>query len=345
MGDSRDRQARDIAGKLRLTAAALGCAGQKELCAAFRRVNPDTAFGLDRSYKWMQGRSLPRSAHLYGDWAAVLGLDRPGAWIASCALEEFADALCAQRGLDREMLLRRADLGGVPAGEAAGESYLCGAYACYSHAQSPYYGGRVVRGALTIEPGFRGANTLVATYSQALAVGRAHASGPVLLADRAISLTLSTCSQGAAPLFLNLFRPAPPASVLAGIMGGFTMVDPDGQPPYATRIAMVRVPIAVAKLEASNRYMDPVDNALSSDLAALGLWISDADGLEARLWRLLSPGQGQPGSDRVPTADYIALAADRDRAWLAGLAPAAHPPAPGETGPLPRRIAASVPRR
>jgi hypothetical protein len=59
------RTVRSIAEKLRLTAAALDCAGQKELCAAFRRVNPNTTFALDRSYKWMQGRSLPRSARLY----------------------------------------------------------------------------------------------------------------------------------------------------------------------------------------------------------------------------------------------------------------------------------------
>ena len=43
--------ARDIPGKLRVTAALLGCTNQKDLCAAFRRVNPHSDFDLERSYK------------------------------------------------------------------------------------------------------------------------------------------------------------------------------------------------------------------------------------------------------------------------------------------------------
>ena len=53
---------RGLAAKLRITAALLGCATRKELCARFRSVNPATEFDLERSYKWLQGRALPRSA-------------------------------------------------------------------------------------------------------------------------------------------------------------------------------------------------------------------------------------------------------------------------------------------
>ena len=67
---------RDFGAKLRITAAALGCASQKDLCARFREANPGTIFELDRSYKWMQGRALPRSVGLYEDWAALLGTGR-----------------------------------------------------------------------------------------------------------------------------------------------------------------------------------------------------------------------------------------------------------------------------
>ena len=58
---------RDFGAKLRITAAVLGCASQKDLCARFHEVNPETIFELDRSYKWMQGRALPRSARVYED--------------------------------------------------------------------------------------------------------------------------------------------------------------------------------------------------------------------------------------------------------------------------------------
>lgn len=89
---------RDFGAKLRITAAALGCASQKDLCARFRELNPRTIFELDRSYKWMQGSSLPRSARLYEDWAALLGTARPVAWLQSCTVGEFLELLC---GLSR----------------------------------------------------------------------------------------------------------------------------------------------------------------------------------------------------------------------------------------------------
>jgi hypothetical protein len=55
---------RDLAAKLRITAALFGCASQKDRCARFHRVNPGSTFDLDRSYKWMQGRAQPRSARV-----------------------------------------------------------------------------------------------------------------------------------------------------------------------------------------------------------------------------------------------------------------------------------------
>ena len=176
---------RDLPEKLRVTAAFLGCANQKDLCAAFRRMNPKSDFDLERSYKWMQGRAAPRSARVYQDWAALVGTqDRPPSWLASCALGEFVDALCAGRAAERDALLRRAGLNGAgtgvgaaAGGAAAGpDGYLCGAYACYSHAQSPYYRGRIIRGTLVIQPAARRADGLVATYSQALATGRHRAA-------------------------------------------------------------------------------------------------------------------------------------------------------------------------
>jgi hypothetical protein len=313
----------DLPAKLRVTAALLGCANQKDLCAAFRRVNPHTDFDLDRSYKWMQGRSLPRSGRLYQDWALVLGADaaHPAGWVAACSLAEFVSMLGARHGLAPEALARRAGLD--PASVLASSSalaagpdgYLCGSYACYSHAQSPYYRGRVVRGALLVEPASRRAQGLVATYSQAIATGRAHASGPVGIHGRTLSLELHAPGPGNAPVFCTLFLPSPPASVLAGMMCGAVAVDPGGQPPYATRIAMLRVRAAHAGLEASNRYLE-AGEAVPGDLAALGVEVPDGAGLGALLDQVLRAGDGVPGSDRLVAADYAALAMACDRAWL-----------------------------
>ena len=150
---------RDFGAKLRITAAALGCASQKDLCARFHEVNPGTTFELDRSYKWMQGRALPRSVRLYEDWAALLGTGRPLAWLQSCTVEEFLELVCAPfRGEPRGA--RRAGGHRRRAAPEAAEPeprdalpgrHLAGIYACYSHAWSPYFEGRIIRSALVIE--------------------------------------------------------------------------------------------------------------------------------------------------------------------------------------------------
>ena len=313
------RAARDVAAKLRLTAALLGGVSQKELCAAFRKVNPQTGFDLDRSYKWIQGRSLPRSTQIYEDWARLLGLAQPGAWVAGCGLDAFLDALCTGGRADRAGLLRRAGLDVPPDGGAAEAAthYLCGTYACYSQAQSPYYQGRILRGALVIGPAPRRAEGLTACYSQALSLGRSHVAGPVMIVGSMLALPLTTGGPGVPPVSFHLHLPAPPGSLLAGIMGSCTMVHPGGQPPYATRVAMIRVPQSVEALERSNRYMEAGPLALSRDLAALGLLVRDATGLEARLDRFLRPvGTGWSGSDQVQMADQVALGGACDRAWL-----------------------------
>ena len=102
--------ARDLAAKLRITAAVLGCASQKDLCARFHEVNPATIFELDRSYKWMQGRALPRSARVYEDWARVLGTTSPITYLQSCTVEEFLDLVCDRHKMSRDALAARAGI-------------------------------------------------------------------------------------------------------------------------------------------------------------------------------------------------------------------------------------------
>ena len=314
---------REFGAKLRLTAAALGCGSQKELAAAFRRASPDTAFELARSYRWMGDRALPRARRVYDEWAALLALDRPADWLLGCGLDEFAALLAVRHGTEPGALRARAGLAGpdaVAAGRTAArrpaeDDPACGVYACYSHAQSPYFRGRVSRGTLLIAPAPRRFDGLVATYDQALPGGPAHASGPVQSRAAALCATLLPPNPALAPVSLSLFRPNPPASVLAGLMLGVTALSPGLQTPYATRIAALRVPGDAAETEASNRYLDPGEWPPGRELAALGL--AAAAELAAGLAAFLAGGAAEPGGDNVSADGHVALVAACDRAWLA----------------------------
>ncbi|MFT8244007.1 hypothetical protein [Roseomonas sp. BN140053] len=314
-------RARDFAAKLRLTAAALGCTSQKELALAFRRHDPDTAFDLGRSYKWMQGRTLPRSARLFEEWAALLDTGHSTEQLLSCSLEEFGAWIAARHG--PVPVLAAASASPAAAAERPeplarqGAGLLQGHYACYSHAQSPYFQGRVIRASLLVgRAPSRGAPP-TARYAQAITGGMAEVSGPVRMYGETPCLELNGPAGSLAPVFMTLFRPTPPASVLAGLMLSFTVVDPNNQPPYATRFVAVRVPEAgLAGLEPSNRYLAPAEWPPSADLAALGLAVDAAPELNACMLDCLGQGNWS-GSDRLPAAAFARLTAACDRAWLA----------------------------
>jgi hypothetical protein len=124
-------------------------------------------------------------------------------------------------------------------------------------------------------------------------------------------------SASLAPVFVTMFRPTPPASVLIGIMSSFTVVDRGNQPPYATRFVAVRVPEASAeRLELSNRYLGEAEWPPSADLATLGLVVHAAPDLDTRLATCLGQGQWS-GSDRFPFEDAMRLVGACDEVWLA----------------------------
>lgn len=319
-----DTFVRALPQKLRLTAVLLGCTSQKDLCAAFRRVNPVTDFDLERSYKWMQGRALPRSARVYEDWLSLLGtVDKSVSWLMAVPVEEFAETLALLKGQEPSLLLRQAGLSvTAPASEpgtnVGPDGYLCGVYASYSHAQSPYYAGRLVRGTLVIDPAGRRAEGLVAVYSQTLSVGRVQAAGSVGLYGASMCLELRLPAPGVAPIFFSLFRPSPPASVLAGVLCGTTFVHPAGQPPYATRVVLVRIAASPADVEASNRYLGQEDAPVTSDLGALGMAVGLRRDFEAKVRRILYPDESRIGSDQLVATDYADLAMMCDQVWLNG---------------------------
>lgn len=323
----RDPVVREFGAKLQLTAAALNCSSQKELALAFRRANPATAFELGPSYRWMQDRALPRSHHVYDEWAALLALDRPAEWLLGCSAPEFAALLAARHGLDAVSLWARAGLGAphLPGNGATAlpeDDPTCGVYACYSHAQSPYFRGRIIRGTLSIAPAARRGDAPVATYSQQLPGGPAYAVGPVQLRSSALCAMLVPPDPSFAPVSLSVFRPTPPASVLAGILLGVTAVSPGLQTPYATRLAALRVPLGVAAAQAGNRYLTPEEWPPGRELEALGV-VPTAE-LEERLTRFVTGGGGTTG-DNLSALEHVSLVEACDRAWL-GARQAAEPP-------------------
>jgi hypothetical protein len=310
----------EFATKLRITAAALGCPGRKDLCARFRAVNPATHFDLERSHKWMQGRSLPRSAQIYDDWAKVLGTKRPGAWLASCTVASFLEEVSALYDAEAASLLARAgqdhrDDHADAARPAAHGQYLCGAYACYSLAWSPYHRGQLMRGTLLVDTGRR--NTLSVSYSEApLGAAEGSFGGPTRWSGsftpqggRTVNVSLNDPA-GASPLFMSLYRPGPPASVLCGMLSGSAEMGTEPR-PSACRLAVVRVPGEPAS---TNRYMNPAHGALAADLRTLGLCLPEAEDLDEVLHNFLLGSTGGP--DQVAAAEQARLAAMLDRAWL-----------------------------
>jgi hypothetical protein len=308
---------RDFGAKLRITAAVLGCASQKDLCARFREVNPGTIFELDRSYKWMQGRAVPRSAKLFEDWAALLDVGRPAAWLQSCTVDELVGRLCDRFEVSRETLVERAGLGTASLRAAAEPErrealpgrHLVGVYACYSHAWSPYFEGRIIRGTLVIEVA-AGAPALLATYIEKVSLGQVEVRGQVAVSGRSVHVDLAHPVQFR--LAMSLFLPGTLASVLAGVMSGASWVDADPQ-PAATRMLMVRIPGATAAaLGTSNRYLDPAEESLSGDLAALGLRVAAPAELDALLQGFLADDRAG-GHIKVSAAEHSELARAIDR--------------------------------
>ncbi|MFL5338490.1 MAG: hypothetical protein ACJ8H8_36370, partial [Geminicoccaceae bacterium] len=165
-----------------------------------------------------------------------------------------------------------------------------------------------------VEPG-RGAAGPTAVYSETLAVGRCEMRGPVQLRGRSMFLDLRDAASGL-PLFLALYLPAPPASVLTGLVTGATLVGPDPE-PSVSRIAVVRVPAAPALLEATNRYLDAVGDAVACDLKDLGLPLDAGADIGATVLGFLAAAR-QPGFDQVRREEAAPLVAALDRLFIGG---------------------------
>ena len=301
-----------LAAKLLVTQQLLGCTTRKELCARFRDVNSRTEFDLERSHKWMQGRAKPRSVRVYEDWARLLGTDRPPSWLAACTVEAFIQEVCRVFAADPQALRRRAGLDEARAGAAStggSTHYVCGAYAAYSLAWSPYYRGRLIRGSLLVAPS-RG-NRFAARYREDLPSGVVELRGVANLVGRILHLELHEAGSGA-PFYVSVFLSGRPASMLSGVASGATLAGPDPQ-PSSTRIVLIRAPGGEHSLEASNGYLDAEPAAIAANLQAVGIEAAQAVAAAAELAQFLCGGEAS-GLTQVNQAVHARLAGIFDAA-------------------------------
>lgn len=310
---------RDFNRKLRLTAALLGASTCKDLARAFHRVNPSTSFEIGRAAKWLQGRAHPREPELYQDWATILGVEEPLAWLLECEADAFTTMLSKRHGVAADVLEKRAAAFGRrgqierPAAESSAVStYLCGSYICYRHAFSPYYRGRILRSSLNVDLA-RG-RELVACYEEALPIGPIRAVGGVSAAGRALYIDVVTATGRNERAFVSLFMPQPPASCLAGIYCGTTMIGPHAQ-PAASRILAIRVPAGSGVADGRDCYLEE-GQSIARDLIGRGMRIDGPDELDRVLHRFLRESRGG-GIDQIDAADHDGLVAVFDRIWIA----------------------------
>lgn len=300
--------------KLSLVASLLGAGTRKELAAAFRRVNPTTEFDLQRAHKWLQGRAQPRGRRIYEDLALLVDIGRSPDWIAECEVDAFIDEICHRHGVARELLMRRAEAfrgGGYGEDRHERELELAGTYACYSHAWSPYFRGRLVRGTLAIAPDGR-MQHLSCTYGEALPIGRLQYVGSLVSAERDLHIRLRA-ERGPQQMLIWLFEPTPPVSVLGGLMCGTTVMS--AAPDLSiTRIVGVRLSAPSTVLSTTDAYL-PQGASLAGDLASMGLEVDAPDRVDAALARFLTPA-GHDGFDQVSVASYREVVELFDRSWL-----------------------------
>ena len=299
---------RDFAMKLRLAAVVLGCATRKDLAAAFRGVNSTTTFDVERADKWLSGKALPRGADVYRDLGKLLDLDRPHEWLAACSAGELVDALAGRHGLAPELLLERARdfphgarRQSAPRSPDSGASFVEGAYACYSYSFSPYFPGWLIRSSMLIGPG-HGPGSVA--YSHNMPPLPTRFSGDITFNGRGMQIALHQTAAGDMRIYMALFGPAPPATVLAGMLCGAAVVTPEPE-PSAARIILIRLPAPSPAFDALYTAFQP-EESIADDLALAGLHFSDSAEVDRRIKEYL-PARPRNGIEQIATVEYREL--------------------------------------
>lgn len=292
-----------FAQKLAVTAVLLGCSTRKELCARFRAANPATEFDLERSFKWMQGKALPRSMTVYDDWARLLGTQRGAAWLAGCSVDAFVDEVCRLFQADAaEVHQRAARFLGERAG--AGGDGLSGDFVSYSWAWSPFRQGWLIRGTLALRPAPSG--RVAAVYSEQLERQAGVFRGSGMRTGRTLLLALS--GDEGEHMAQSLLLSGRPNDCFCGIMQGFTLA---GTTPEASgcRIVGMRLPDGGAPQGLG--YLQPEAEAVARDLEACGFAPTLADRLGGAVLRFLHAASGTrqmkvTGEDMTEVAHALA---------------------------------------
>lgn len=293
-----------FAQKLGITAVVLGCSTRKELCARFRAVNPATEVDLERSFKWLQGKSLPRSMTVYDDWARLIGTARGGPWLAGCSVEALLDEVCGLFQADaQEVQTRAAMFLGEKA--AAGEG-LSGDFVCYSWAWSPFHQGLLVRGELSIRPAPAG--RLGVVYSERLEGHIGVFRGTGLRSGRTLHLTLSGAE--GEHMTQSVLVSGRPSDCFCGLIQGFTVAG-TSEEVSASRIVGMRLPDG-GQAEGL-AYIAPEAGTLAADLRRCGYRPDITAPLATAVTRFLGDGGGvQPlkvvGADLTEIARALAVA-------------------------------------
>lgn len=293
------QRAVDIAKKLELTAIALGCLTRKELCAAFRAVNPNTALTLQSSYNWLNGRSLPRTFGIYEDWATALGLEEGAHFIISSSLADFAQALKRKVNLPQDLL----DSIAPPPAEAPpppeeapprpvwrNGALLTGQFLALSLAWSPAQAGQLLIGALTVHSKDGG---LSAEYFEKVLDRTLRFAGTGMEDGRTGQLSLR-CDANAGTFLMAFHLPTLPGNLAAGIFAGNTVYDPDSEPTASPILFLRAHGLAPDALAAAIGYEDATPAALAPWLNKIGYGTAADLELETALLDLVAGGPDGP---------------------------------------------------
>ena len=303
-----------LAMKLQLTAAALGCTTGKELCGRFAAVNPATAFTVENAYKWMRGKARPRLSSVYDDWAAVLGLGLSPQFLAAASFEALAEALRPHVFLSEETIAGIADGAAKVEADAAApggaswrsEHILVGRFLAISPAWASTRRGSLITGPVDIAA--RG-GSLALSYREHLFGQTVEMSGRLAVDGRTAQCTLN-CSSTGRLFYFALIVPAPPGSLVGGLFCGNALHDPDAL-PTAGRIVFVRDrALGPEALEARARYIDADADALAAELAALGYRGAEV-AAENLLAFLVAPRTAMTIAADTTEAGAVGMALDR----------------------------------
>lgn len=288
-----------FAQKLGITAVLLGCSTRKELCARFRAANPATEFDLERSFKWLQGKSLPRSMAIYEDWARLLGTARSGAWLAGCATEAFLDEACGlfQANAAEVQVLAAKFLGDRAAATGDG---LSGDFVCYSWAWSPFRQGWLIRGLLTLRPA--PSAKVSAVYTEQMERDPGIFSGNGTRNGRTLQLALS--GQEGEHMAQSLLLSGRPSDCYCGMLQGFTLAGTTAE-VSGGRIVGMRVPEGGAPQ--GQGYMQPEAAVVAHDLQLCGFGPEASERLAGAVLRFLAVQDG-PRQMKVTGEDLTEVA-------------------------------------